>query len=187
MPPSEQAEQFVTFFKALADKNRLKIVGLLAHKPYSVEELAANLHVTSATVSHHLKRLQRANLVEARVQSYYNVYALRVDVLRQMAERLLSVDSIKATALATDLDGYSAKVLSAYMIHRRLKTIPSQLKKREVILRRLAEEFEIGKRYSERRVNEILKAFHTDYVTLRRELVNLKLLARDNGHYWRES
>ncbi|MFN8401960.1 MAG: hypothetical protein U0V48_00135 [Anaerolineales bacterium] len=34
------SEELVTFFKALADANRLKIVGLLAEKPYSVEELA---------------------------------------------------------------------------------------------------------------------------------------------------
>mgnify|MGYP001061433023 FL=1 len=34
------SEELVTFFKALADSNRLKIVGLLAEKSYSVEELA---------------------------------------------------------------------------------------------------------------------------------------------------
>ncbi|MFN8460530.1 MAG: ArsR family transcriptional regulator [Anaerolineales bacterium] len=39
------SEELVTFFKALADANRLKIVGLLAEKPYSVEELAALLNL----------------------------------------------------------------------------------------------------------------------------------------------
>ncbi|MCI0551250.1 MAG: ArsR family transcriptional regulator, partial [Anaerolineae bacterium] len=37
--------ELVTFFKALADASRLKIVGLLAEKPYSVEELAALLNL----------------------------------------------------------------------------------------------------------------------------------------------
>jgi predicted transcriptional regulator len=185
MPPSERVEQFVTFFKALADENRLKIIGMLAHKPYSVEELAANLNVSSATVSHHLQRLLKANLVEARAHQYYNIYALRPETLRHMAEQLLSADSIKETVQAQDLSGYSTKVLHDYIVRGRLKTIPSQVKKREVILRYLAEEFEIGKRYSERRVNEILKTFHADYATLRRELVNMKLLTRDRGYYWR--
>jgi hypothetical protein len=70
-------------------------------------------------------------------------------------------------------------------VRGRLKTIPSQVKKREVILRRLAEEFEPGKRYSEKRVNEILKTFHSDFATLRRELVNLKLLMCESGYYRR--
>ena len=42
------SEELVTFFKALADTNRLKIVGLLAEKAYSVEELAALLQVETA-------------------------------------------------------------------------------------------------------------------------------------------
>ncbi len=185
MAPVDRNEQFVTFFKALADENRLKIVGLLAHKPHSVEELAANLELSSATVSHHLQRLLQANLVEARALSYYNVYALRADRLRQMAEQLLSVDAIKQSASATDLDRYSNKVLNDYLVRGRLKTIPSQLKKREVIMRHLVKEFRVDKRYTERRVNEILKNFHADFATLRRELVNMKLLARERGYYWR--
>ena len=31
------------FFKALADANRLRVVGLLAHRPYSVEERRTGL------------------------------------------------------------------------------------------------------------------------------------------------
>jgi DNA-binding transcriptional ArsR family regulator len=185
MPPSEPIEPFVTFFKALADGNRLRIVGLLAHQPQSVEELAANLGVSSATVSHHLQRLRRADLVEARVQSYYNVYALRADVLRQMAERLLTLDSLKATAPVAALDTYSAQVLGEYFARGRLKAMPRQLKKREAILRRLAAEFEPGKRYSAGRIDAILKAFYADPAALRRELVDAKLLARDGGYYRR--
>jgi DNA-binding transcriptional ArsR family regulator len=70
MSSSEPLERFVKFFKALGDENRIRIVGLLSHKPHSVEELAANLSVTSATVSHHLQRLQQADLVEARAQGH---------------------------------------------------------------------------------------------------------------------
>jgi predicted transcriptional regulator len=177
--------ELVAFFKALADENRLKIVGLLARQPQSVEELAANLGLSSPTVSHHLQRLLRADLVEARALQYYNVYALRPETLRRMAEQLLSAESIKATTAEPDLDGYTAKVLGDYLVNGRLKTIPAQLKKRQVILRRLADEFAKGRRYPEKRVNEILKAFPEDYATLRRELVNQKLLAREQGYCFR--
>jgi predicted transcriptional regulator len=185
MSSSEQMEQWVKFFKALADKNRLKIVALLAHQPHSVEELAANLGVTSATVSHHLQRLVQADLVEARVQQYYNIYALRADVLRAMAEQLASTDFATRLAPDLDLDAYAENVRRQYLVRGRLSEIPNQLKKREVLLRHIAQEFEPGKRYSERRVNEILKTFHTDVTTLRRELVNHKLLKQEQEYYWR--
>src|SRR5512142_2394834 len=185
MPPIERTRAWVTFFKALADENRLKIVGLLAHQPHSVEEIAALLHISPATASHHLQRLLAADLVEARALQYYNVYALRPGTLRQMAEQLATLESIKETVQALDFDGYVDLVLKDYVVRGRLKAIPTQVRKRQVILVRLAEEFENGKRYPERRVNEILKSFHADYATLRRLMVEAGLLAQRNGYYWR--
>ena len=51
----------------------------------------------------------------------------------------------------------------------RLKEIPASRKKREVILRWLAERFEVRRRYSEAEVNELLQRYHPDSATLRRE------------------
>ncbi|HLE90839.1 MAG TPA: metalloregulator ArsR/SmtB family transcription factor, partial [Anaerolineales bacterium] len=73
------SEEFVSFFKALADPSRLKIVGLLAQQPYSVEELAALVGLKPSTVSHHLAKLSKVGLVHARTESYYNVYQLNKD------------------------------------------------------------------------------------------------------------
>jgi predicted transcriptional regulator len=182
---ARELECLVKFCKALADENRLKLIGLLAHKPHSVEELAANLGISSATVSHHLARLAQADLVEARVQQYYNIYMLKPDTFRRMAEQILSPETIKAATPIEQLGGYAARVLDDYLAHGKLKTIPSQIKKREVILRHLADEFQVGKRYSEKRVNEILKAFHPDYATLRHDLLELNLLTCEKGMYWR--
>ena len=60
----------LTFFKSLADANRLRIVGLLAHRPHTVEELAEVLALRPSTVSHHLSRLSAAELVSATVQGH---------------------------------------------------------------------------------------------------------------------
>ncbi len=185
MSSSEPIEQFVKFFKALGDANRIKIVGLLSHKPHSVEELAANLGVTSATVSHHLAKLQQADLVEARVLQYYNVYALRADVLRATAEQFASTTWLDSVTPTLNLDAYANKILGEYFVRGRLKELPGQLKKREVILRHVAQVFEPGKRYSEKRVDEILKSFSADAAMLRHVLVNDKLLVKAGGHYWR--
>lgn len=70
---TDQNTELVTFFKALADSSRLKIVGLLAQRPYTVEQLAAMLDLRPSTVSHHLSRLTEAGLVSARAEGYYSV------------------------------------------------------------------------------------------------------------------
>lgn len=184
MPLSEPRERLLLFCKALADENRLKIVGLLSVKPYSVEELAATIGIRSATVSHHLARLLEAGLVDARAQQYYNVYALRAETMRQMAEPL-STEGIRTLASDLDLDAYSNQVLNEYLAQGRLKEIPSQVKKREVILSRLAAEFEPGKRYAEKQVNRILRAFYVDHAALRKELVKSRYLVLEQGFYRR--
>jgi len=173
------------FFKVLADEKRLQIVGLLARQDYSVEELAAILDLSSATVSHHLRRLVKAGLVRAMADQHYHVYSLHLQTLRDMSQQILSQDALQETTENLDLDAYDRKVLRDYLEGDRLKTIPRQWKKRAVILRYLLEQFEPERRYTEREVNEIISRTHDDYATLRRELVDSKLLARERESYWR--
>ena len=47
----------LNFFKALANENRLKLVGILSQVECSVEDLAARLELKEPTVSHHLMKL----------------------------------------------------------------------------------------------------------------------------------
>ncbi len=182
------SEELVTFFKALADSNRLKIVGLLAEKPYSVEELAALLGLKPQTISHHLARLSEADLVTSRGESYYTMYQLDRKMLEEKSRTIFSQTELSSVAAEVDADAYDTKVVKDYA--RRdgsLKTLPSQRKKLEAILRHVVKSFDVGKRYSEKRVNEILSRFHEDTATLRRELVGFGLMKREGGggEYWR--
>jgi hypothetical protein len=91
-------------------------------------------------------------------------------------------------ASEVDADAYDKKVIKDFS--RRdgsLKTIPAQRKKLEAILRYVVRAFDVGKRYSEKHVNEILSGYHEDTATLRRELVGYKLMEREGGggEYWR--
>ncbi len=179
-------EQLLTFFKALADANRLKIVGLLSQQPYSVEQLAALLNLRAPTVSHHLQLLSEAGLVSARAESYYNVYQLEAGVLEQIARHLATQERLPNMAAEVDLGAYDRKVLHDVLLpDGRLKVIPAQRKKREVVLRHILYEFEPGVRYTEQQVNEVLARFHADTATLRRELVAYKLMGRGQGEYWK--
>jgi predicted DNA-binding protein YlxM (UPF0122 family) len=181
----EWTEYLLEFFKALADEKRLQIVGLLARQDYSVEELATILELGSATVSHHLRKLQKAGLVRARAAQHYHIYSLETQTLHKMSQQILSQAALRETTEELDLDAYDRKVLRDFMEGDRLKTIPRQWKKREVILRYLAEQFEWDRRYTEKEVNEILGRTHEDYASLRRYLVDSLYLARDHEVYWR--
>ncbi len=184
--PIANDERLLNFFKALADANRLKMVGLLAQQSYTVEQLAALLNLRPSTVSHHLARLAEAELVSARADSYYNVYSLEVDALKSVAQLLLVRDRLPGIAADVDTDAFDQKVIRDYSLpDGRLKIIPAQRKKLEVILRHLARAFEPGRHYPEKEVNEILRRYHDDTASLRRELVGARLLARQSGEYWR--
>jgi predicted transcriptional regulator len=180
-------EELLGFFKALGDEKRLKIVGLLAQKSLCVEELAAILGLSAATVSHHLRKLVDAGLVEASAEGYYNVYSLRAETLREMSKRFLSAETFQETARVLDLGSYDRKVLRDYLEDGRLKTIPAQRKKRDVILRYILQEFEPSRRYAESEVNEIISRFHEDYATIRREFIMRRMMDREGGggDYWR--
>ena len=185
-PTLTDDEQLLTFFKALADANRLKIVGLLSQQPYTVEQLAALLNLRSPTVSHHLKLLSEAGLVSARAESYYNLYHLESGVLEQIASHLLAQDKLPSMAAEVDLDAYDRMVLRNVVLpDGRLKVIPSQRKKREVVLRHILKSFQPGMHYTEKQVNDILLHFHEDTATLRREMIAYKLMKRSEGRYWR--
>lgn len=179
-------EQLLTFFKALADANRLKIVGLLAQQPYSVEQLAAMLNLRPPTVSHHLKMLSEAGLVSARAESYYNVYQLESNALENIVKNLGTQDRLPSMAAEVDLEAYDRKVLHDILLpDGKLKVIPAQRKKREVILRHILKEFQPGVHYTEKEVNEVLVRFHEDCATLRREMISYKMMKRAEGEYWR--
>jgi predicted transcriptional regulator len=183
------SEELVTFFKALSDANRLKIIGLLAQQPYSVEELAALLDLKASTVSHHLAKLSQVGLVSAKTESYYNVYQLDEKALETKTRGIFSQENLAASVADVDADAYDNKVVKDFVRKDgSLKTIPAQRKKLEAILRYVVKAFEVNKRYSEKRVNEILSGYHEDTASLRRELVGYGLMKREGGggEYWRE-
>jgi predicted transcriptional regulator len=187
MDTTETNIELLNFFKALADANRLKIVGLLAQEELTVEQLAEMLDLRASTVSHHLARLSKAGLVSARAESYYNLYRLETKSLEEMAERLLARDTLPEIAADVDMDAYDRKVIKDYSLpDGRLKSLPSQRKKLEAVLRYIAQNFETGVHYSEKEINEILGRFHEDVTSLRRDLIEYRILdrERDGSRYW---
>lgn len=186
MVGEEQLQTMVRFFKVLADESRLRLLGVLAGREASVEELATLLRLSAPTVSHHLARLKELGLVKMRAEGTTHLYSLDADALRALSKETLEPGRV--ASLADDLEGeaWERKVLRDFFDGERLKEIPASRKKRLVVLKWLAARFQPGVRYPEQAVNEILRRHHEDAATLRRELVSEAsgLMLRERGVYW---
>ncbi len=72
----------------------------------------------------------------------------------------------------------------------RLVRLPNKLSVQQMTMWALWTQFAANRKYTEKEVNAIVNGFHTfgDQATLRRELVNMKLLGRksDCSEYWKE-
>jgi len=62
--------------KALADKNRIRILKLLENKKMCVCELACILGITQPSISRHLKKLKSADLIKAEQDGFWTNYML---------------------------------------------------------------------------------------------------------------
>lgn len=190
MNDEEQYQALLEFFKALADANRLKIVGLLAQRPYAVEELAQALELGVSTTSHHLSYLAHVGLVSARAKGHYSIYSLEMEALKDMARKLLQTENLTrlSTPAAADGSVFDRKVLATFVnAEGQITAFPAQEKKYQVLLRYVLQAFEPGKRYSEKQVNEILLRFNEDTASLRRGMIEYHLMEREGGggQYWR--
>jgi hypothetical protein len=76
-------------------------------------------------------------------------------------------------------------VLTNFMRHGRIVTMPAKRSKRLVLLDHVAQQFEVGVRYTESEVNRMLRSLHEDYAALRRYLVDEGFMTREHSMYWR--
>jgi len=83
----EEADATATLFRALADPARVKIVNALATSddPVCVCELIAPLGLSQGTVSHHLKKLTDAGLLEREQRGRWAYYSLSPEAASTLA------------------------------------------------------------------------------------------------------
>jgi len=196
----QEMERIVNFLKVMADRSRFKVLALLSEREYTVKELAEALDLKEPTVSWHLNMLRNHDMVDVRPDGTSRYYRLKQEGVHGLLKNLK--EKAQGEEAQEDSDDYERRILNTFfqkegvreyviedqtikVVHHRLKEIPTQLKKQRIVLRRLAQEFEPGVHYTEKQVNETLKQFYPDFATLRRYLVDNKLMARDTRLYWR--
>ena len=86
---SNDAEKKSKVFKALADKTRLRILGLLRVREMCVCEVMVALDLTQPTASHHLGILENVGLVKDRKEGKWVFYSLAEPRLVETMYRLV--------------------------------------------------------------------------------------------------
>lgn len=163
----------------LAHPDRRRVLAALILGANTADDVKRATGLGTRAVMTSLTRLVDSDLV---LHDNEGNYWLVEDAFR------LAVIDAQSVAPPEDLDGVpadSARVLRAFVRDGRLKSIPAQHSKRLVVLDMLAQEFEPGERYSERKVNAMLRKWHDDTAALRRYLVDDGFLDREAGEYWR--
>ena len=98
--------------------------------------------------------------------------------------------NVPKTELLVELSAHAAKALTQFAVDGKLVRWPHKFAVQRIAMWGLWIRFDSKRKYSEKDVNSVLNAWHLfgDHATLRRELVNMDLLARkpDCSVYWKQ-
>lgn len=90
IPGESVPDALVRSLKALADPTRLKILFYLSKESLTPSEIARRLQLRPPTVTHHLKELRLASLVEFSIDDENNRYTVRKQALEAVYHQLNS-------------------------------------------------------------------------------------------------
>jgi hypothetical protein len=177
------SRELLDFVKAMADADRLRIIGVLARQRANKSEIADRLHMPLRDVVDHLAFLENVGIISLKD----DLYELNAEKIEGIARGQLREEKPEYVP-APDLDEKSRKVLvSCLEPDGTIKRLPSQPSQLRVILNYLVQAFTPGVDYTEKEVNTIIRRFHVDVSGLRRDLVDAGLMdrERDGSRYWR--
>lgn len=98
---AEQATDLAKAFKAIGDPVRLRLLSLIASHAGGeacVCDLAGAFELSGPTISHHLKVLREAGLIEGDRRGTWIYYRVRPEALRQLSGSLFPAEAPAVTA-----------------------------------------------------------------------------------------
>ena len=178
---SDCVKEKLELLKLLADETRLEILNILLKEDSYVEKIACELSLTPATICYHLKKMESAGVVNCSRSQFYIIYSLNRDIFNKPLYELIKKDD----AVVDTEEKYKKEVISNFFKYGRLTQIPTQRKKREIVLLEILKQFETDREYGEKEVNEIILRYHEDFCTIRREMIAFGMMTRNHEIYKR--
>src|SRR5262249_25117910 len=153
----------------LADPTRLRLVAAMVDRPRCGQELAAEVGVAPATVSHHLKVLDKAGLLVETRQQPYVFYQVDLAAIQRAMSAVSSPKRVRELATAATVDEETRDVLRAFFDGPRLLALPVQRRKKDIVLRELLRRIPRRREYAENELNRFIEVVFDDFCTVRRE------------------
>jgi biotin operon repressor len=177
-----ELERLVDVFKGLADPTRLRIAAAMIDRPRCGQDLAAEAGVSAATVSHHLKVLDKAGLLRETRQPPYVFYQLDVETLSQ-AIRAAVPAKMRTLATASPVDESTRQVLRAFFDGARVLALPAQRRKKDLVLEEMLRRIPRRREYTEPELNAFISVMFEDFCTVRREWIMGRYMTREHQVY----
>lgn len=171
----------LALLKLLADETRLEILGILQKEDSYIEKIACELSLTPATICYHLKKMEAAGIVNCSRSQFYIIYSLNREIFDKPLFELIKKDE----EIVSTEEKYKKEVISNFFKYGKLTQIPTQRKKREIVLREIVNQFDPCREYTEKEVNEIILRYHEDFCTIRREMIAFGMMIRNREIYKR--
>ncbi len=187
----EKAATIARAMSAFAHPSALRLLGHLAQAPATLGYLAERTGFSGQQLGSHLGALVATGVASVDRSTSDPVFALDDAVLSRLKEEADALLAGVAGGAVGNRDRPSEgsefsdeeKVLRDFFAGPRLKQIPARRKKLLIVLRHLLRQFDPGREYPEKDVNNILRVAHEDVATLRRDLVDFGFMVRANGVY----
>ncbi|MCX4725045.1 DUF2087 domain-containing protein [Streptomyces sp. NBC_01306] len=166
----------------LAEPMRLRVFSAVALGAATLPEIVETAGASPKEAAAALRRLTDGGLVEE-----------TSDGLRSRHEEFKEIARAARPERSSEEygsgDERTEALLRTFVRDGRLVRLPAQFRRREVLLRYFVERsFDPGVTYPEKAVNDKLrewcKGAEIDHVTIRRYLIDLCLLGREDNHYW---
>ena len=142
-----QLDKIITYHKALADATRIRMLILLADGELNGQVLAEKLGVTPATITHHAAKLREASLINERRDKNTIYFALNEYFIRSNATATADLifknkkgdtEPMKDEDHKDNNQNLKQSVIRNFItLDGKLKHIPSQLKKKLIVLEHL--------------------------------------------------
>ena len=178
---SDSVKSKLELLKLLADETRLEILNILLKEDSYVEKIACELSLTPATICYHLKKMESVGVVNCSRSQFYIIYSLNREIFDKPLYELIKKDDV----VVDTEEKYKKEIISHFFKYGRLTQIPTQRKKREIVLFEILKQFEIDREYDEKEVNEIIVRYHEDFCTIRREMIAFGMMTRHHETYKR--
>lgn len=185
-----QLDKIITYHKALSDATRIRMLILLRDGELNGQVLAEKLGVTPATITHHAAKLREASLIHERRDKNTIYFTLNEYFIRSnasaTADLIFKNQKGESASMQTEDARQNLKqsvIRNFFTQDGKLKHIPSQLKKKLIVLGHLIDQLDKGHAYTEKQLNEWIKQYHPDFATIRREFIMHQFMFRENEIY----